>query len=142
MSRVERSALVPRSQARMFELVNDIEAYPRRLSWCAGAEIVEQGADSMLARMTMTLGGMNVTFTTRNRLEPPECIRISLVDGPFTSLEGGWEFKALGPEGSKISLILNFEVAGKLVGGALALGFHRIADHMVDEFVRAALASS
>jgi ribosome-associated toxin RatA of RatAB toxin-antitoxin module len=32
-------------------------------------------------------------------------------------------------------------MAGKLVGSALAAGFHKLADHMVDDFVRAALAT-
>jgi len=80
-------------------------------------------------------------FTTRNRLEPPSRIDITLVEGPFTSLEAVWEFRALGEHGAKISLVLSFEPAGRLLGGALALGFHRVADHMVDDFVRAAMAA-
>ena len=140
MSRVERSALVPRPQSLLYELVNDVESYPRHFAWCPKAEALEQGPDHMLARMTIAIGGMNVVFTTRNRLEPPERIAIHLVDGPFAKLEGVWEFRALGEHGAKISLALSFEPAGRLLGGALSLGFHRIADHMVDDFVRAAMA--
>jgi ribosome-associated toxin RatA of RatAB toxin-antitoxin module len=142
VSRVERSALVPRSQAFLYELVNDFESYPRRFAWCVKAEALEQDAEHKVARMTLSLGGMNVVFTTRNRLEPPSRIAMSLVEGPFTSLEGVWEFRALGEHGAKISLVLSFEPAGRLLGGALALGFHRVADHMVDDFVRAAMAAA
>ena len=141
MSRIERSALVPRSQTSLFDLVNDFESYPRRFAWCAKAEALERSPDHMLARLTVAIGGMNVVFTTRNRLEPPARISMSLVEGPFTELEGVWEFKALGESGAKISLVLSLEPAGKLLGPALALGFQRVADHMVDDFVRAAMSS-
>ena len=141
MSRIERSALVPRPQAFLYGLVDDFESYPRRFSWCRKAEALERGPDHALARMTVEVGGVNVVFTTRNRLEPPERIGLSLVEGPFTKLEGAWTFKALGEQGAKISLVLSFEPAGRLLGGALALGFQRVADHMVDDFVRAAMAA-
>ena len=140
MSRIERSALVPRSQAVLYGLVDDFESYPRHFSWCRKAEALERGPDHALARMTVAIGGVDVVFTTRNRLEPPERIGISLVEGPFTKLEGSWEFRALGELGARIGLVLSFEPAGKLLGPALALGFQRVADRMVDDFVRAAMA--
>ena len=34
MPQIQRSALVEHSATRMFNLVNDVEAYPRRFSWC------------------------------------------------------------------------------------------------------------
>ena len=139
MTRVVRSALVPRPQQRMYELVNDFPSYPRRFSWCEAASELERDGEHVLARLTVGIAGLSASFTTRNTLTPPERIAIRLVDGPFSKLEGAWEFRALGEEGTKISLTLDFAVAGKWAGSALAAGFHRIADHMVDDFVRAAL---
>ena len=40
MPTITRSALVEHSAARMFDLVNDVEAYPRRFAWCSGAEVI------------------------------------------------------------------------------------------------------
>ena len=40
--------------------------------------------------------------------------------------------------GVKVSLDLDFEVAGKVLGSALALGFQGLADRMVDDFCREA----
>ena len=45
MQTIRRSALVEHSTARMFDLVNDIAAYPRRFDWCSAAELIEAGAD-------------------------------------------------------------------------------------------------
>ena len=38
-----RSALVEHAAARMFALVNDVAAYPRRFDWCREAQVLEQG---------------------------------------------------------------------------------------------------
>jgi ribosome-associated toxin RatA of RatAB toxin-antitoxin module len=138
MSHIQRTALVPFTAQQMYELVNDVEAYPRRFEWCERAEIRDRGAGFLVAALDVRLGALRAAFTTRNSLTPGERIDMSLVDGPFRALSGGWTFRALGPAGSKVGLLLDFEVAGRWVGSALALGFQGLADRMVDDFVREA----
>jgi ribosome-associated toxin RatA of RatAB toxin-antitoxin module len=135
---IRRSALVRYSPGQMFDLVNDIEAYPRRFTWCAASEILERGEDTLTARLEVRIAGMTQRFTTRNTLVPAERIDMALVEGPFRALGGGWTFEALGDVGCKISLGLDFEYSGALIGPALRLGFQGLADRMVDEFVRVA----
>ena len=125
----------------MFDLVNDIGAYPRLFDWCTQAEVVEQDADSMVARLEVATLGMRTEFTTRNTLHPHTRIDMKLVDGPFSAFDGAWTFQALGERGCKIGLELDFRISGKLVGSALAIGFRTLADHMVDDFVQAAMAT-
>lgn len=140
MSRVERSALVRRSAAQMFALVNEVEAYPRRFPWCAAAEVLGRGESEMLARLDLRLGGLRVALVTRNTWLADARIDLRLVEGPFSSLSGAWRFEPLAEDACKVSLLLDFEVVGKLVGGALASGFRGLADRLVDDFVRAARA--
>ena len=141
MTQVHRSALVPRPAALLYALVNDVEAYPKRFAWCRGASVLERGTDELVVRLDLRLGAVGASFTTRNRLVPNESIALDLVEGPFRALRGQWHFRALGDDGCKVSLDLDFEPAGKLVGTALAAGFQALADRLVGEFVRIALAS-
>lgn len=141
MSRIHRSALVPRPASLLYALVNDVEGYPRRFDWCTEAAILERTPDQVLARLGLRLGALRTAFTTRNRLVPDTSIDISLVEGPFSRLGARWEFRALGEQGCKVTLDLDFETAGRFVGSALATAFQSVADRMVDDFVRAALAS-
>ena len=141
MTRILRSALVPRSASRMFDVVNDVEAYPHRFGWCPDATVLDRDDDAIVVRLQLRFGAVSTTFTTRNRVERPHHIAMELVDGPFTALTGAWRFQPLGEDGCKVSLDLDFEMSGKVVGGALAIGFQKLADRMVDEFVRAALAT-
>lgn len=138
MPTISRSALVEHSASRMFDLVNDVDAYPRRFRWCDKATIVEQGADRLVARLDLGLGSFRTWFMTENTLERPRSIDMKLRDGPFKSLHGRWEFHALAEDACKVSLTMEFEPASRLLAPALALGFQGLADRMVNDFVRVA----
>lgn len=138
MQTIRRSALVEHAASRMFDLVNDVPAYPRRFDWCRGAEVIETGEQRLVARLDLGLGSLSTWFTTENTLDRPHRIDMKLVDGPFRKLHGQWEFHALDESACKVSLTLEFEPSSRLLLPALTLGFQGLADRMVDDFVRAA----
>lgn len=138
MIEIRRSALVKYSPAQMFDLVNEVEAYPRRFAWCVDASILERSGHMLVAKLDLKFAGFRQSFTTRNTTEPPHRLRMQLVEGPFRSLEGLWEFAALGNAGCKVSFALDFDYAGRLGGTALKLGFQGLAGRMVDDFCREA----
>lgn len=133
-----RSALVEHAASRMFELVNDVAAYPRRFDWCRQAQILETEEGRLLARLDLGVGGFHTWFTTENLLSPPHHIEMQLRDGPFRHLLGRWEFHALDECACKVTLRLDFESQNRLLAPALLLGMQGLADRMVDDFVREA----
>ena len=135
MPRIQRSALVEHSAARMFALVNDVDAYPDRFDWCLGADVLER---RVVARLDLGLGGFHTWFTTENTLSAPHHIDMELRDGPFRRLQGRWQFHALDESACKVSLTLDFEPHSLLLAPALSLGMQALADRMVDDFVRVA----
>ena len=138
MPTIRRSALVEHSAARMFALVNDVAAYPRRFDWCDAAQVLEADDEHMVARLDLGLGALRTWFTTHNTLRGPHHIDLKLVDGPFRKLSGRWEFHALDESACKVTLTLDFEPAVRLLAPALVIGFQSLADRMVDDFVRIA----
>jgi ribosome-associated toxin RatA of RatAB toxin-antitoxin module len=122
----------------MFGLVNDVQAYPRRFSWCEGSSVVEVSEGIVVARLDLRVAGLSLSLTTRNVLEPPTRIALQLEDGPFSKFKGLWFFHSLAEDACKVSLTLEFEVASKLIGSAMAIGFQGLADRMVDDFCREA----
>ena len=137
MIEIRRSAIVRYTATQMFDLVNDIEAYPRRFSWCAGADVLAREPQALTARLELRIAGMTTQFTTRNTLEPPQRIDMQLVEGQFRQLRGAWIFTMLG-DGCKVALELDFDYAGKLLAPVMRSGFQKLADRMVDEFCREA----
>ena len=138
MQTIRRSALVEHSTARMFDLVNDVAAYPRRFDWCNAAQLIESDAGRLVARLDLGLGALSTWFTTENSLDRPHSIDMNLVDGPFRRLHGRWEFHALDECASKVTLTLDFDPSNRLLGPAFVIGFQGLADRMVDDFVRVA----
>jgi len=138
MPTITRSALVEHSAARMFALVNDIEAYPRRFDWCDSAQVLEADHAHVIARLDLGFGALRTWFTTENTLSPPHHIDMQLRDGPFRRLSGRWQFHALDESACKVTLTLDFEPKSRLLAPALTLGFQGLADRMVDDFVRIA----
>jgi coenzyme Q-binding protein COQ10 len=139
MTAIHRSAIVPYSAHQMFELVADIPSYPKFLPWCGGARIVSAQGDEVIAAIDIAYSGVHRTFSTRNLLQRGKMMEMRLLEGPFSYLQGFWQFKALDEHSSKISLDLEFEVANKIVGLALTPVFSNIANQLVDRFHRRAV---
>jgi ribosome-associated toxin RatA of RatAB toxin-antitoxin module len=138
MTSIHRHALVRHSALRMYRLVNDVAGYPARFSWCEDSEVLEESDTHMLARLDLTVAGLRTSFTTRNTLVAPTSIELKLVEGPFRKFTGAWHFHSLAEDACKVSLTLDFDVAGAVLGTALAIGFQGLADRMVDDFCREA----
>lgn len=139
MIEIRRHALVRHTPDQMFDLVNDVEAYPSRFPWCARARVLAREGDTELtAQLDLRFAGMTQGFTTRNTLNRPRSLHMHLVDGPLRALEGEWSFDPLGEDGCRIALALDFDYAGRLGGAALRFGFQSVASRMVDDFCAAA----
>ena len=135
---IQRSALLPYPAQALFDLVNDVRAYPQFLPWCAVGEVLEQSDEHMLAALTVAKGSVSQRFLTKNTLNPGRGIEMSVREGPFTDLHGIGEFKALGEKACKISLDLTFEYAGPLVKATLGPLFTQAANTLVDAFCQRA----
>lgn len=122
----------------MFDLVNDIEAYPQFLPWCSGSRIIKQKDDIVEAEIVISKGGFKKAFSTRNKIDLGGRISVSLLDGPFSYLEGVWNFMPLREDASKISLDLEFEMSSKLASLAFGTVFHQICNTMVAAFTNRA----
>lgn len=122
----------------MYALVNDIESYPHFLPWCDKARILDPGERELRATLTLAAAGIRQSFTTRNVMEPGRRIDVRLLEGPFRTLEGAWEFETL-PEGRcRVELEMRFEFRNRLTELALRKPLNHIFHSMVDAFVRRA----
>ncbi|MFD2179809.1 SRPBCC family protein [Veronia pacifica] len=138
MPRITRSALVPFSAEQMFELVNDVEAYPSFLPGCAGSRVLATDGASITASVDVSKAGIRKTFTTRNSLVDGQRIDMQLVDGPFRKLVGGWHFTSLDVDACKIELNLDFEFTNKLAEMAFGTVFNELTGNMVKAFTKRA----
>ncbi len=135
MAHVHKSALVPFSAKTMFDLVNDVAAYPEFLPGCVGTDIHRVDDTHMKASMHIAKAGIKHTFTTVNTLETNRKIDMALADGPFKSLSGGWTFTELDEHACKVELDLEFEFSSRFVAMAFGKVFRQLANAMVEAFI-------
>jgi len=126
------------SADEMYQLVNDVSAYPAFLPGCIGASILSIEGDTIHASVQVSKAGITQTFTTKNRLTAAKEIKMDLVDGPFEQLRGAWTFLELDETACKVSLDLQFKFSSKIVELAVGRIFNELVGSMVKSFAERA----
>jgi ribosome-associated toxin RatA of RatAB toxin-antitoxin module len=135
MAQVEKSVLVGYSAAQMFDLVDRIEDYPLFLPWCARTEIKEREENKVVATVHIDYHHLKQSFTTANTRHVPQMIEMRLQEGPFTRLDGRWQFLELAADACKVEFLLHYEFSTKLVENIVSPVFSFIAGNLVEAFV-------
>lgn len=141
MAVVEKTVLIERTPAQMFELVDRVEDYPRFLPWCGGSELHERSDTRTVATLHINYHGLKSHFSTENDKEFPNWMKIRLRDGPLKQLDGIWRFIPLGETACKIEFRLTYEFSSRLLEKALGPVFNHIANTFVESFVKRAQQS-
>ncbi|ATC93989.1 ubiquinone-binding protein [Pseudoalteromonas tunicata] len=138
MPQISRHALVMYSAKEMYDLVNDVAAYPEFLPHCSNSKIVSNSQSEMTAALEISKAGLKKWFTTKNTLIEGQAVQMQLLDGPFKQLIGGWQFKELDDHACKVSLELEFEFTNRLVELAFGKIFNEVANSMITAFTQRA----
>ncbi|MDO6444229.1 type II toxin-antitoxin system RatA family toxin [Colwellia sp. 1_MG-2023] len=138
MASISRNALVMFSVEQMYQLINDIAAYPQFIPDCGDSKIISEDQHEMVAGLLVAKGGLKKWFTTKNTLISNSEVKMTLIDGPFKTLTGSWQLTALSEEACKISLHLDYEFSSKVFDLAFGRVFNSLANNMVQAFTQRA----
>ena len=141
MKTVHKSVLIWYSAEEMFALVTDVPKYCEFLPWCDRASVLAREPDGMKAEIGIAFSGIHQTFTTRNTHVPGREVRMKLVDGPFSHLDGCWKFQPLGQPGQracKVTLEMHYSFKSTALAALVGPVFDKIAGSLVDAFVKRA----
>jgi ribosome-associated toxin RatA of RatAB toxin-antitoxin module len=86
--RIERSVDIDAPLSLVYRVIADVAAYPQFLP---GVQRVRQEGDRF--EMTVRLGPLDVTWTSRAILVPDTSIDVQLVRGPFRRMDVRWTFE-------------------------------------------------
>ncbi len=139
MKHVKKSVLLWYSPAEMYALVTDVEHYPAFLPWCNEAQVLERRDDGVTARVGIAISGIRQAFTTHNTHVEGQSVKMELVDGPFSHLDGVWKFLPLAkPQACKIEFELSYAFSSRALELVVSPVFDHIANSFVDSFVKRA----
>lgn len=134
MREIRHSAIIAQPPGRVFEVINDIESYPRFLPWCTHARILSRTEREIVATLGVRKGPLHGEFTTRNELDPDRRIAMHLVSGPFDTLEGEWALMPVGENGCRAELSMRFAFKHALTAMLFERQFAQTMTSLVDAF--------
>lgn len=141
MKTVSKSVLIWYSPQEMYVLVTGVEQYPQFLPWCDQARVVTHEENGMTAEIGIAFSGIHQKFSTQNTHIPDRQVRIKLLNGPFSALDGEWNFLPIGDgtqRACKVELTLSYNFDNATLGRLVGPVFDKIAGSMVDAFVKRA----
>ena len=140
-SSVNKSVLIWYSPAEMYALVTSVAEYPEFLPWCDHAQALSIDDSGMTAEIGIAFAGIHQKFTTRNLHVEGRQVTIQLVNGPFSRLEGQWDFLPLGDgtqRACRVELALTYGFDNATLAKLVGPVFGKIAGSLVDAFVKRA----
>jgi coenzyme Q-binding protein COQ10 len=125
---------MPHLPQRMFDLVNDLEAYPRFIPNCKAMEVREDASGAVLAKMTIQFGPISQAYTSRVVADTKALtITAKAVDGPFAYLDSKWSFEPEG-SGTRVRFDIDFKISNPLIAAVAEPAFAAKQDEIIDAF--------
>ena len=129
---------VPFTPDQLFEMVSDVQSYPKFLPWCVGARIRSADDELIVADLMIGYKLLRERFTSRVTLDRAKWkIETEFTDGPFKFLRNQWEFK-LCPEGCQIVFLVEFEFRSTVLQKLVSVLFNEVVLRMVSAFEKRA----
>ena len=141
MKKLLKSVLIWYSPEEMFRLVTDVDQYKNFLPWCNQSKVLQFTDIEMDAEVGIGIAGFNQVFVTHNTHIKDREVRMKLVQGPFSKLDGTWTFEPVGDNSQracKVTLSLEYGFSSNTLATVVGPVFDKIAASMVDSFVNRA----
>jgi coenzyme Q-binding protein COQ10 len=115
---------LPYSPQQVFDLVADIESYPKFLRHVAAARIRRRNGSTLLVDQVVRFAMLRLRFSTRAVLEPPSRIHVVCNDSMFGTFDETWSFSPGPSGGTRLECHATYELRSGLIrmvlGPALA----------------------
>jgi coenzyme Q-binding protein COQ10 len=138
--------IVPYTADLMFQVVADVEQYPKFLPWVIALRVLSRehvrGRDVVNAEMAVGYGALREKYTSRVILDlQARTIDVAQTSGPFKQLENHWRFTPLAA-GCQVDFSLAYVFKSKLLNAVAGAAFGKVYVKMADAFEARAKALS
>lgn len=142
MPRHEETRVLPYTAQQMYDLVADVESYPKFLPWNAAARIRSRrpipDGEVMEADLVISFKVFRERFGSRVTLWPQRHkIDTEYIDGPFRYMRSTWAFRDV-PGGCEVQFFVDFEFRNAILQGIIGVVFNEAMLRIVRAFERRA----
>ncbi|WP_118132608.1 type II toxin-antitoxin system RatA family toxin [Oceanicella sp. SM1341] len=130
---------LPYTAQQMYDLIADVDSYPKFLPWCAGARIrsrrQEGDAEVVDADLVISFKVFRERFGSRVTLRPQDMvIDVEYLDGPFRYLNNHWSFTDLPEGGCEVNFFVDFEFKSSILQALIGVVFNEAMQRIVRAF--------
>ncbi|MEI2385740.1 type II toxin-antitoxin system RatA family toxin [Breoghania sp. JC706] len=131
MPTFQTSRRVQHSADDMFDLVADVEKYPRFVPLCQSLKVrgrreLEDGRVVLISDMTVAYKVFSETFASRVTLDRAQRqIIVEYLEGPFRHLENRWDFKPVGEDRCDVGFFITYEFRSRTLGSLMGAMFDK-----------------
>ena len=138
MTSFETTRAVNHRASDMFDLVADVENYPKFVPLCDALVVRDRtkddaGNDLILADMTVAFKLFRETFRSKVVLDRDDwTIAATYVDGPFHHMENRWNFAPASDDGCTVTFFIDYALRSRalqlIAGTVFETAFRRFAE--------------
>jgi coenzyme Q-binding protein COQ10 len=134
MPRHEEQKTLAYTADELFSVVADVKDYPSFVPWCAGARILRESAQEIVAELEIGFGPFRESFTSQVTLDRPRQLAVRAIEGgPLEHLTNTWSFTPAG-ERTRVDLVVDFQFKSHLLDHVANNMFHQAATRTMDAF--------
>jgi coenzyme Q-binding protein COQ10 len=123
---------------QLFDLVVDVEQYPKFLPWILGARVIRRLNDTLWVEMTIGAGFLRRRFMTVAVLERPRRMEIKGLDPMFEHFEQVWTFEPAADGGTDVEYRVDFRVKSRILEALVGASVTDRSRSMVQAYIREA----
>lgn len=139
MTKITESKIMPFSAQQIYDLVINIEDYPKFLPWCRNANIIKKiTINNFHAELLINFKNIFEKYTsdvTFNKIsEQHYIVEAKAIKGPFKSLINRWEIYVVDSHRAKVDFFLEFEFNSLILTKMLGAIFSSATQKMINAF--------
>jgi ribosome-associated toxin RatA of RatAB toxin-antitoxin module len=103
--------VMPAPVNRVWEIVNDVESYPRLMKHVRSVQVIERGLNYRVSAWEVELKGCIMRWTEREEISAAQHrIDYHQVEGEMETFEGSWQLEPETDETTRVMLSVQFNV--------------------------------
>lgn len=137
MPSFEQIKVLPYQPQKLFDLVLDVESYPKFLPWCSASRIISENNQEVIAELVIQLKGFSEKYNSRVTTEITDdgiyLINTVAISGPFEYLRSTWQFVPC-TAGTELKFFIDFKMESVILDKLIGTYFTKATEKMIVAF--------
>lgn len=134
MPSFKEQKFLPYRAKELFEIINDINKYPKFVPWCVNATIIS--TEPKIAELIISYKSFKESYKSIITNENHDNIykaKVEAISGPFKYLYNNWQIEET-DAGSNIEFQIDFKFKSFILDKMIGLFFQSAAEKMIEAF--------